>query len=113
MLPLQHYGLCFCSSSSSAASPIASKSTSHNDKITEDKNIAQLTDNDDLFKCMNVLRCGYCRLRETSLCRLFTHWQSCHKGNEAFHETTRDDRRIVPFKFREVSWFYGILFSIA
>lgn len=89
-------------SSPSVASPCASKNTPHDKEILEDKTQALLANDDELFKCLNVLRCGYCRLRETSLCRLFTHWQSCHKGKEAFRETTRDERVIVPFKFREI-----------
>ncbi|KAE8748136.1 hypothetical protein FOCC_FOCC005139 [Frankliniella occidentalis] len=71
------------------------------EKLSEVK-MADIADVEEIFKNVHVLRCCFCRLRETSLTRLFIHWQSSHKSNKSFSEKTPDGRSIVPFKFKEV-----------
>lgn len=88
--------------SSVGSSPVSQKNLSSDERAKDDVIIAELANDEDIFKSVNVLRCGFCRLRETSLRRLLAHWQCSHSNNKTLLENAPDGRRVVPFKFREV-----------
>ncbi|KAK3914018.1 DNA transposase [Frankliniella fusca] len=81
---------------------IGQMKTSSLDEKLSDCKMAEIADIEEISKSVNVLRCCFCRLRETSLSRLFYHWKSSHKSNKSLLEKTADGQSIVPFKFREV-----------
>ncbi|KAJ1524151.1 hypothetical protein ONE63_010679 [Megalurothrips usitatus] len=90
------------SSPASAHKKTTTKEAPANERVPDNIPTMDLPDVDDVFKSVHVLRCGYCRLREDSLSRLFLHWQYSHKDDKKMYENVPDGRRVVPFKYREV-----------